>query len=299
MASWRFSTLGVATLATDAGAFQHVVKPGETLAQIALRVYGDAKLEAALIDANTLDAYGGAKIVPGLPLEIPAPDHYRVQKGETWYSLAHDWLGDQRRSAVLSKWNGGEAWVPPVEGKEIVIPAVVRHIGGENETINMLWDRYMPDPTRAWELNNYNFREGNTLPLRRGEVILVPLPQLTLTADGKAEAKAARERDRGQSAGTVLELQRKAEGEVPELQGELRRGQYAEVVARGNRLVGMGVLTKPDLAIIYRALTEAYVALDATSAAIAACAAYKQNTPDTRLGPVMTSPKILSACGML
>jgi LysM repeat protein len=284
---------------SEARSFTHVVKPGETLAQIAQRMYGEAKLETALIDANTLDAYGGAKIVPGLPLEVPAPDHYKVQKGETWYSLALEFLGDTRRSTLLSRLNGGDPWVPPVEGKEIVIPAVVRHIGAENETINMLWDRYMPDPGRAWELNNYNFREGNTLPLRRGEVLLVPLPQLTLTAEGKAEARAANEREKSEGAGVVLEQQRKAESELPALAADLEKGLYADVVARGNRLLGMAVLTKPDLATIYRALVESYVALDATSAAIAACTSYKSNALDLRMDPVMTSPKILSACGML
>src|SRR5262249_17943448 len=152
--------------------------------------------------------------------------------------------------------------------------------------------RYMPDPRRAWELNHYNFREGNTLPLRRGEVILVPVTSLTLTAEGKAEARGAKEHDRGQGAGLVLEQQRKAEAELPQLTQELRKGMYADVVARGNRLIGMGVLTKPDLATIYRALVESYVALDATSAAIAACSAYKSNTLDTRLDPVTTSPKV-------
>jgi LysM repeat protein len=290
---------GVLAPAGEARSFIHVVKPGETLAQIAQRVYGDAKLESALIDANTLDAYGGAKIAPGLPLEIPAPDHYKVQKGETWYTLAQEFLGDSRRSVLLSRLNGGDPWVPPVDGKEIVVPAVVRHIGGENETINMIWDRYMPDPGRAWELNNYNFREGNTLPLRRGEVILVPLTALTLTTDGKAEATRAKERECSQGAGLVLDQQRKAEAEMPALSEDMRNGMYADVVARGNRLIGMGVLTKPDLATIYRALVESYVALDATGAAIGACASYKANALDLRLDPTMTSPKILSACGML
>ena len=232
------TVLGAALAASgDAGAFQHIVKPGETLAQVADRVYGDAKLETVLVGANALDVQGGTVISPGMRLEVPAPGHHTVIQGETWADLALYWLGtsDMARNELLAHSNKGVPWVPPVEGQEIEIPAVVTYIAGEGETVNSIAARFWADGARGWELNTYNRREG--VGVRRGEVVLVPMPGLRLTEAGRAEARAAAERD-GASGGMALELQRKADSELPQLLADVRYGRYAEAVARGNRLLG-------------------------------------------------------------
>jgi len=284
-----------ALFANDAGAFIHVVMPDETLAQIATRVYGDAKYEVVLVGANQLDAHGGALIVPGMPLVVPAPLHHRVKKGETWYDIALTYLGDKRRSDLLGIINHGVAWIPPVDGQEILIPPVVTYIAGENETENSVWDKFMPDPGLAWQLNNFNFRDG--IEIKPGEVILIPMPQLELTAEGKEEARHADDRERSEGEGAKLDAQRKAEAELPPLLSDVRYGKYAEAIARGNRLVGTGALTRPQLATVYRALLDAYVAYDASSLAIAACTSWRSYEPSPKLDPVTTSPKIMAACG--
>jgi LysM repeat protein len=287
--------VATAAASRDAGAFQHIVKPGETLAQVADRVYGDAKLETVLVGANALDVQGGTVISSGMRLEVPAPGHHTVVQGETWADLALLWLGtnDMARNDLLAKVNKGVAWVPPVEGQEIEIPAVVTYIAGEGETVNSIAQRYWGNAGRGWELNNYNRREG--VGVRRGEVVLVPMPGLRLTEAGRAEARAAAERD-GASGGMALELQRKADAELPQLLADVRYGRYAEAAARGNRLLGGGALTHPQLAVVHRALLEAYVALDARASAAAACAAWKSNEPNPVLDPVRVSPKIRAAC---
>jgi LysM repeat protein len=279
----------------DAGAFQHIVKPGETLAQVADRVYGDAKLETVLVGANALDVQGGTIISPGMRLEVPAPGHHTVIQGETWADLALLWLGtnDMARNELLARVNKGVPWVPPVEGQEIEIPAVVTYISGEGETVNSIAQRYWGNAGRGWELNTYNRREG--VGVRRGEVVLVPMPGLRLTEAGRAEARAAAERD-GASGGMALEQQRKADAELPQLLADVRYGRYAEAAARGNRLLGGGALTHPQLAVVHRALLEAYVALDARVSAAAACAAWRSNEPNPVLDPVRVSPKIRAAC---
>jgi LysM repeat protein len=284
------------TPAAPARAFTHVVKPGETLAQIAQRMYGDSKLETVLVGANALDSQGGTIIAHGMRLEIPAPGHHTVVQGETWHDLSLEWLGDAdvSRADVLARANHGVAWIPPVEGQEIEIPAIVTYIAGDSETIDAIARRFWGDAARAWEINNYNKREG--IPVKRGEVVLVPMLSLKLTETAKQESKQAAERD-GAWGGATREAQRKADAELPSLLADVRYGRYAEAIARGNRLVGTGVLTHPQLAIVHRALLEAYVAIDATSAAVAACAAWKSNESDPSLDPVRVSPKIRAACG--
>ena len=285
----------VATGPGEASAFQHIVKPGETLAQVAERVYGDPKREIVLVGANALDSQGGTIIAAGMRLEVPAPGHHTVMQGETWADLALSWLGtnDMARNELLAHANKGVPWVPPVEGQEIEIPAVITYLAGDGETVNTIAARFWGDPNRGWELNSYNHREG--VLVKRGEVMLVPMPGLRLTEAGQAEARAAAERD-GASGGMALELQRKADSELPQLLADVRYGRYAEAVARGNRLLGGGALTHPQLAVVHRALLEAYVALDAHAAAAAACAAWKSNEPSPVLDPVRVSPKIRAAC---
>jgi hypothetical protein len=284
----------LSTASTDSLGFAHVVQPGEALAQIADRVYGDPKRENVLVGANALDAKGGAIIAPGMRLEIPSPAHHVVLRGETWFAMSLAWLGtsDLPRAELLARTNKGVSWVQPVEGQEIEIPAVLSYIAGDGETVTSIAQRFWGNGNRGWELNTYNGREG--VAVRRAEVVLVPMPGLRLTEAGRAEERAAAERD-GASAMSV-EPQRKADAEMPQLLADIRYGRYAEAVARGNRILGGGALTRPQLATLHRSLLEAYVALDARAAAAAACVAWRANEANPELSPVRVSPKVRAAC---
>src|SRR5260370_19768273 len=125
MRRWLPAAFAVACVSSPGHAlgYSHIVKPGETLAQIADRVYGDAKLETVLVGANALDAQGGTVIAPGMHLDIPAPGHHTVMQGDTWAELALSWLGtgDPARTELLARANKGVPWAPPVEEQEIDI----------------------------------------------------------------------------------------------------------------------------------------------------------------------------------
>jgi hypothetical protein len=257
-------------------------------------MYGDARKESMLAGANALDAGGGSVIVPGMRLEIPAPMHHRVVPGETWMSMSLTWLGDPRRAEVLAHANHAVSWVQPVEGLEVEIPAVVAHIVSSGESSTSLATRYWGDGNRGWELNAFNGRPE--APMRRGEIILVPLTDLALTDDGRSEAKSAMDQALSEVDIARLGAQRRADAELPPLLASVHRGQYVDVVAHANRILGSGELTRPQLSILYRALLEAYVALDDSIAARDACAALRANDPGPRFDPTSTSPKIRAAC---
>jgi hypothetical protein len=282
-------------LPARAFAFTHIVRPGESLASIATKVYGDAKLEGLLAGANFLDSQGGSAIVPGMRLEIPAPGHHRCAGGETWAAIAQDWLGDPARAEVLARENGSVSWVAPAIGQEIRIPYVLTHLAAAGDTTAQIARRYLGDANLAWILESYNHRKD--APLVRGEVVLVPLLGLQLTQEGRKEAAESLDRTRTETAGALLEVQKKIEAELPLLHGEARSGKWVEAIGRGNRLLGSGQPTRAQLASIHRVLVEAYVALDAISAAQAACAAWRANDPGVKLDPVYVSPKIRAACG--
>jgi hypothetical protein len=280
-----------------ARAFTHIVLPGETLAQIAARVYGDPKLEYVLAGANALDVVGGSAIVPGMRLEIPAPSFHHVVANETWYALALAWLGDTKRCDALASANGAQSWVAPEEGREVVVPAVLSIIAGDNDSDMTIAGRYLGDVNKAWVVDAYNFRK--TGPFHRGEVVLVALPDLTLTVRGKAEARDAMDRERIEGQGGTHDMQKRADVELPALLADVRGGRWVDAVARGNRVLALGELTKQQLTAVHRALLEAYVALDAAGLAAAECAAWRTSDPSAKFdaSPVdVVSPKIRAAC---
>jgi nucleoid-associated protein YgaU len=289
--------LAVGLAADDASAFTHVVSQGETLAQISTRYYGTPRFETALVGANALDAHGGSAVVAGQPIEIPAPSHHRAAEGDTWPELAKKYLGDGRRAETLARANGGVSWVPPAGGQEIEVPAVIAVIASESDTMPGLAQRYLGDANKAWELDAYNNRKGEQR-LLRGEIVLVPLLDMALTEEGKRDARAAAERVRTEGGGQAYEAQRRAEADIPPLLADVRAGRYVDAVAKGNRLLGSGDLTKPQLASIHRALLEAYVALEAPGLAAGSCAAWKAAVApgEVKLDARSTSPKIRSAC---
>jgi hypothetical protein len=285
-----------ALLAANAGAFTHVVQKTETLAQIAERTYGRIQYEKILVAANALDAHGGSSIVAGQRLEIPAVGYYRVSAGETWASMAKQLLGDGdvARATVFAQANDTMPWIPPSDGAEIVVPYNLRYIVGQSDTIVTIAQRFTGDKDKAWMLDQYNHLKGQ--PLRRGDIVLVPLDNLPLTEAGKAEAAAAEAAVRSQGAGTTREVQRKVDVEIPVLLSDVRGGRYVDALTRGVKMLALGDLTKQQLGLIHRQLTEAYVALDARGLAASSCAAWRANDPKARLDPVVLSPKILAAC---
>jgi LysM repeat protein len=287
--------VGLSLSASDATAFTHVVRPKETLADIAKKLYGDASREVLLAGANALDSQGGSAIVPGMHLVAPANDWHRVSTHgrETWASMARDFLGDDSRADFLARANDAIAWVAPSPGQEVRVPYVLTYIAAEGDTTLGIARKYLGDQTLAWEIDAYNGRKD--WKLLRGEVVLVPIAKLDLTDTGRTEA-AGEEGHRRESGGGALAVQKKAAGEIPQLLGDLRAGHWVEAVARGNRLLASTDLSRAQLASIHRALTEAYVALDATPQAQSACDEWRKDDETFVLDPIYVSPKIREAC---
>ena len=158
-----------------------------------------------------------------------------------------------------------------------------------------LAQRYYGDRDRAWEIHSFNGLAKAELV--RGQVVLVPLVDLTLTEAGREEASRAAGLDRSQAGGSALGTQKKVDAELPELLAEVRTGRWVEAVSRGSRMIGTPDLSRAQLATIHRALTTAYVAVDAKGLAASECIAWKANDPGAKeLDPVMVSPKIRAVC---
>lgn len=288
------TALALLLASTPAHAFPHLVKPGETLAQIAEHVYGRVEMEKLLVTANALDTGAGIPIVPGMRLEVPAVSHHRIRAGETWASLAEALLGDPERSDVLAVTNGTVPWLPPSDGLEIIVPYNLRYVAEAGDTTLSVAYRFIGERDKAWMLDRYNHLRGKAL--RRGTVMLIPLSDLPLTPEGKLEAENAGVLIRSQGQGAAREAQRKAEAELPLIAADLHNGRWLDVIARANRALGYGELSQPQKAVLNKSLMESYVALDAPLLAEAACAAWRQADPNVVLDPVELSPKVMRVC---
>lgn len=289
------SVVGLLTLPTsDARAFTHVVRKGETLASIAKTVYGRPDFEHILVGANALDAQGGSSIAPGMRLEVPSVSYQRAALGDTWTALADRFLGDARHAAVLAEANGTHPWLLPDAGAVIVVPYVLRHFAAADETIFDLSERYLGDKMNAWHLVVFNDLKKNDI--KRGDVVLIPLNNLALTPEGESEASGERLGPSGISAARTRERQRKIDDQLPDLQRAIVEGRWIDGIGLGNRLLGIGDATRSQLARTGKLLATAYVALDATGPAIEACQLYLDNAHTVHLEPATTSPKLRAVC---
>ncbi len=291
------AALATTMLAVSASPFPHVVKPDETVAQIAERFYGRVELERVVVAANGLDGRRGSEIVAGMRLEVPAVGYRKVLPGDTWSSIAATALGSPRRGDVLAQLNDARPWIRPATGREIVIPFNLRVVAEPGDTTQSVAYRYLGHRDKAWLVAMYNGLKRATL--RQGEIVLVPLVDLPLTPAGQRAAATATELVRSEGGGGAREAQEEADRWLPQLARDIRQGRYIEAVARGAAMLGTSAgrgLSEPQLAAVYRFLTEAYAALDAKVLASQACTAWRRHDPSVVLDPVDFSPKILAAC---
>jgi len=288
--------LALATLlgATHAAALTHVVQPGDTLAALAERYYGRIQFERILVAANRLDLAGGTPLLPGMHLLIPTVTYVSAPKKETWANLAQKHLGSAQRSDVLAIANGSSPWLVPEEGTRVLIPYNLAILVPSDETIVTVAQKYLGDAKHAWMLTHYN--NLKKAQLEKGSVILVPLTDLEILANAKGDTTDT-ERQALEVGLSERKLQRKIAGEIPSLIADVRSGRYVDAVARGNRFMSSNLLTIPQQSLVLRQLIEAYVALDASGSAAAACAEWRKIDPSVRLDPSQLSPKILKVCG--
>jgi LysM domain len=284
--------VGALALAAPARAQQtpvHVVRPSETLASIAELYYGDPRRESALVAENGLASDGGSAIVVGLRLTVPTVRYHRVLAGETWAELAERYYGDVRRAFALIEANNAPSGKQPDVGAELLIPHPLRYVGGHDPVRQAAKD-FFDGGTKAMQMvRRFNGLRAGRVP--RGTILLLPVQNLVLSAQGRrlAEAQGVAQA----AAGETRDKQLKVNEELPRLREDVQRGRYVEAVSLANRLLGLGQLTGNQLVTIQRELGTALIALDREDLATEAFKVMLEQQPDVELGLGDTSPRVL------
>jgi hypothetical protein len=285
-------TLFATRAETQAAVYTHAVQEGDTLASIAQRYYGDPTREAVLREANRLKAPGAGSdsLTPGSWIFIPTVTYHRVGKDETWKSIASRFYGQEARAAALIEANQGSRRIDPDEGTELLVPYPLRHVVAPGDTLAKIVKLYMPDDaTSLRRLRQFN--QGAVI--ERGRVVLVPLFDLKLAGEGRAEASAVFAEAAG--GGASKSAQSEVESALPELIRQGQQAKFAEAVALGNRLLGLGSLTSTQVVTIQKELGVAYVALERPDLAEASFREALALQPNLELDSVRTSPRVLDA----
>ncbi len=269
-------------------ALARVVKRGETAAGLARRYYGQPAMARALLLANGLDglARRPPRLRAGATVTIPTSWSYRIRQGDTFATIARDYLGDGAKAGFLAWINGKDMRRGAPAGHVILIPALVKARVRRPMTLKKLAARLLgskPGSKAVARLvrrvRRYNALAGEPKP---GKSIWIPLVRLRLLGWFLPTMLPRKDPGRLRRARAALKMAR----------ADLRAGRYLEVALALSPVTGLRGLPRSLLLSAGRLLVTAYVALSRGARALVAARAVLALDPGYRPDPVQTSPKV-------
>jgi phage tail protein X len=274
-------------LAQEAGDVAYRVKQGDTIELIAAEFYGDhARTVAFVAEENKLKP--PYKIFPGERLKIPVTHEIATAKGDTFESLAAQYMGDAKRAPFLAELNHMQPSDALATGTIIAIPFHVAYTAQNAESLAQVSTELFGDAKQADAIRAYNGLDKAALD--KGETVLVPVMHVrtraehTPTLDADSAQRHDAQKHALADAETALPLARTAwlEGDfvrVRDLLGPIaKRFDYLDNASASD----VGVL-----------LGKADVAFDDKDAATALFHDVLARSPQQTLSAYSESPKVL------
>jgi LysM repeat protein len=263
------------------------VKQGDTVELVAAEFYGDhAKTAVFVAEENKLKQ--PYKIYPGERLKIPVTREIATSNGDTFASLAAQYLGDDKRASFLADANHMQPADALATGTVLVVPFQIAYVAQGAEPLVVVATAFYGDPKQAETLRAYNGLDRNAL--EKGESIAIPSlhvrtrPEHTPTLD--ADAAQRREQQKHALAD--------AQAALPIARAAWREGDFAQVRTAlapvAKRLDYLDTATLIDIGVL---LGKADVAFEDKDAAVALFQQVRARSPDHALSAYAESPKVL------
>ncbi len=264
----------------------HTVRHGETLAALSQRYYGDSARELIVVAANALNVQASAGILPGTRVVIPSVSYYRVRERDTWERIAFREFGSAARAPYLAEVNRADLRVDPSAGAVVRIPYLLRYVVPEDaEPLFEIAQRFYGDRAQTRFISEFN--RLASMRLQRGQVLLLPMAELTLREEPVCEG--------GPSLAQTARAQRELEARALALRSMIDHGQYVEALSLGSRLLGGAEVSETQRARVQRMLAEAYCALDRVDLAAEALRDALRVQPDIRFEESQMPPRMMDA----
>jgi phage tail protein X len=264
----------------------HTVRQGDTLAAIAQRYYGDATREIVLVAANALNVQASAGILPGTRVVVPSVSYYRVRERDTWERIAFREFGSAARAQYLAESNRADVRVQPSPGAVVRVPYLLRYVVPEDgEPLFEIARRFYGDRAQARFVTEFN--RLTSMRLQRGQVLLLPMPELVLREEPVCEG--------GPSLAQIARAQREVESRLVAMRSMIDHGQYVEALAAGARVLGASELSEAQRARLQQQMAEVYCALDRVDLAAEALRDALRVEPDLRFDDRRQPPRMMDA----
>ncbi len=260
----------------------HALRPGETLADVAKAFYGDRDKAILLLQYNRIP--DPKKILPGTKIAIPEIIQYTVKRGDTLATIAHRFLGDQRRYQVLASINHLDSPQSLTIGSTIKIPFDILHIVKRGESLTTIANLYYGDPDKFNLIASYNFITDPRTIKPESEILI---PIFNLGIGPKATPIK-------QSSKTPL-LPEEQLG-FPWLEKGIHlyfTGEYRAALESLMEALKRGLNRDDDMCKTYRFLAYCHIALGERDLGKRAFEEALAIRPDLKLDPTYISPKII------
>ena len=275
--------------AQEASDASYRVKQGDTLELIAAEFYGDhAKTTVFIAEENKLKP--PYKVYPGERIKVPVTREIATAKGDSFESLAKQYLGDARRAAFLAELNRMQPSDLLATGTVLAVPFHVAYVAQNAESLAQVSTTFFGDAKQADAIRAYNGLDKTSLD--KGEAILVPVQHVrtrsehTPTLDAESTARHDAQKRALADAQTALPAARVAwqDGDFQRVKDVLapieKRYDYLDAATA----IEVGLL-----------LAKADVAFDDKDAAVALFQQVLVRAPQQTMSAYAESPKILAA----
>lgn len=194
-------------------------KQKDTLDLIAAEFYGDRSYGVFISAENKLKK----GVQPFMRLRIPVTKEITTAKGDTFATLAAQYLGDEKRASFLAEYNSLPIDESLATGTALTIPFQLSYTSEDGDSLGQLAVRFYGDAKQADFIKRYNFLEKTTVD--KGETVEILAFNVHVRAQ-KLPALDIESKDRRRQLAKITDMAATA---LPAARAAYAQGDFAHV----------------------------------------------------------------------